>query len=225
MSRRTRSAGFAAAAALCAGLAAASTGEDTELAAEYGELREVVVAAEPLAAGRELKDETAKRSLELRRVPASFVPPDALISVEQALGRTPAATVPAGGYVLSSQLASAHAAGVEPAPPQRLDAGQRPVEIVVQAAGALADSTGSGGRVDVVVTSEPGPGGGAGRTYVAAQAVRLLELAPAAGAAPDEIMPQAASDSWTAVLALTRGQSLKLIHAESFARSVRLIES
>jgi hypothetical protein len=38
-------------------------------------------------------------------------------------------------------------------------------------------------------------------------------------------MPQAASDSWTAVLALTRGQSLKLIHAESFARSVRLIES
>ena len=55
MSRRTRSAGFAAAAALCAGLAAASAGEDAGIAAEYGELREVVVAAQPLAAGRKLE--------------------------------------------------------------------------------------------------------------------------------------------------------------------------
>ncbi len=55
MSRRTRSAGFAAAAAMCAGLAAASASESTGLAAEYGELREVVVAAQPLAAGQKLQ--------------------------------------------------------------------------------------------------------------------------------------------------------------------------
>ncbi len=169
----------------------------------------------------------AERGLELRRVPASFVPPDALIAVEQALGRTPAATIPAGGYVLSSQLAER--AG-QPTPsrasPRASTPGSGRSRSSSRPPARSPDSRARGGRVDVVVTSEPGPGGGAGRTYVAAQAVRLLELAPAAaGAAPDEIMPRAASDSWTAVLALTRGQSLKLIHAESFARSVRLIES
>ena len=222
MSRRTRAAGFAAAAALCAGLAAAATGKGTEGAGQYGELREVVVAAQTLAPERELRGERARRSLELRRVPASFVPPDALVSVDQAMGRTPAATIPAGGYVLTSQFLRAHGMGARQAAPQRIGPGRQPVEIAVQAAGTLA---GPGRRVDVIVTSEPGPGGGAGRTYVAARAVRLLELAPAAGAgSPDEIMPEPAGDSWSATLALTREQSLKLIHAESFARSVRLIE-
>ncbi len=226
MSRRTRAAGFATAAALCAGLAAAATGASTDAKGEYGELREVLVAAQPLAAGQKLSAEILRRSLALRRVPATFVPPDALISTDQALGQTPAATIPAGGYVLTSQLARTPQASLSRDSPQRLEPGHRPVEIAVQAAGSLADSAGPSRHVDVVVTSEPGPGGGAGRTYVAAAGVRLLELAPAtSGAGSDELVSPSGGDSWTAVLALTRGQSLKLIHAESFARSVRLIGS
>ena len=38
----------------------------------------------------------------------------------------------------------------------------------------------TGTRVDVIVTTEPGPEGGRGRTYVAASGVRLLDLAEAA---------------------------------------------
>jgi len=223
--RRRRAFGFAIAAALCAGLAASATGGGPDASAQYGELRQVVVASEVLPSGRELRGGLVRRSLELRRVPESFVPPDALVSIEQALGRTPAAAIPAGGYVLASQLRSTAGPSEQRALPHRLGPGRRPVEIAVEAAGALAGASAVRKPVDVVVTSEPGPGGGSGRTYVAAQAVKLLALVPAPGAAPDDLLPGPPSDAWTATLALTRGQSLKLIHAESFARSVRLIES
>ena len=91
MSRRGRGAGrFAAAAAICAGLAAAATGGAPDGDAErYGALREVVVATEPLPAGRPLRRAVAAEALEVRRIPASFVAPDALASPAQALGRAP----------------------------------------------------------------------------------------------------------------------------------------
>jgi hypothetical protein len=104
-----------------------------------------------------------------------------------------------------------------------LGAGRQPVEIAVAGAEALAaggdDPTGM--LVDVVVTTEPGPGG-EGRTYVAAAGVRLLALLEGAGGdgAND---PLATAGQWEATLALTRPQALRLIQAESFARSVRLI--
>ncbi|MFN8161499.1 MAG: hypothetical protein U0R52_10720 [Solirubrobacterales bacterium] len=63
--------------------------------------------------------------------------------------------------------------------------------------------------MDVVVTSEP-TGPGPGRTYVAAPAVALLGLSPGPGGA-------------AATLALTRGQALRLIAAENFARQVTLL--
>lgn len=225
MSRRTRALGFTVAAALCAGLAASSTGGGTDAGAEYGALREVVVAATALPAGRKLRAEVVRRALELRRVPESFVPPDALVSVDQAVRRTPVAEIAAGGYVLNSQLQTNPGAGEAPASAQRLGPGRRAVEIAVEAAGAIAGAPGLRRRVDVIVTSEPGPGGGAGRTYIAVRAVKLLELAPAAGGPPNEEILQGPTEAWTATLALTRGESLSLIHAESFARSVRLIES
>jgi hypothetical protein len=73
----------------------------------------------------------------------------------------------------------------------------------------------------VVVTTEPGPGGGAGRTYIAAEGVRLLDLR--SGGAGSAGLPGADPSSWVATLALTRSQALRLIQAESFARAVRLI--
>ena len=222
MSRRGRAVAFAAAAALCAGLAASATGGPADDATSvFGELRDVVVATEPLPGHRPVRERDLRRALEVRRVPERFLPPDALADPGQALGRSPAAAIPAGGYLLGSQLESPDAAGGRP---QQLGPGRRPVEIGVQAAGPLATrAAASGRRVDVVVTSEPGPGGGAGRTYVAAKAVGLLELRPAGQAGGEDLLASPGGEAWIATLALTREQALRLIHAESFARGVRLI--
>jgi Flp pilus assembly protein CpaB len=222
VSRRARAVAFAAAAALCAGLAASATGgPGTDPTEQIGELRDVVVATDALPARQTLSEGVIRRALELRRVPERFVPPDALSSPTEALGRSPAVPITAGGYLLGSQL---ERRGAERERPQRLEEGRRPVEIGVQGAGALgAGPGGPGRRVDVVVTSEPGPGGGAGRTYVAASGVALIELRPAQRSAPDDVLAGPAADAWVATLALSRAQALRLIHAESFARSVRLI--
>ena len=212
MSRRARAVGFAAAAALCAGLAAGATGAEPDPAAQFGTLREVVVAAEPLPARRSLRP----GELELRRVPESFVPPDALESPAQVAGRKPVAPVPAGGYVLASQLASA---GRHPSSRPELQTGLVPLEITVAAAAPLEGSAAD--RVDVVVTTEPGPGR-TGRTYVAAPGVALLDLRAAAEPG-SEVVPGPSAESSVATVAVTRAQALHLIQAESFARSIRLI--
>lgn len=75
-------------------------------------------------------------------------------------------------------------------------------------------------RVDVVVTTEPGPGA-RGRTFVAARAVPLLALA---GAGHSDSASLSGLPTYVATLALNRAQALRLIDAESFARAVRLIE-
>jgi pilus assembly protein CpaB len=217
--RRGRAIGFAAAAALCAGLAASAAGGGPDPATELGPLREVVVTRAPLSAGRRLRDRDLAKALEVRRVPARFVPPGALSAPVQAAGRAPVAAIPAGAYLLASQLELPDAGRRRHGD---LDAGRRPVQIEVAAAGALAARPRPDRRVDVVVTTEPEPGGGAGRTYVAAEAVQLLDLRPA-GAPAGDPLPGAPASAWTATLALTRADALRLIQAESFARSVRLI--
>ena len=224
MSRRARAVAFAVAAALCAGLAASATGgSGDQVAAQLGELREVVVAAEPLPARRPLSERTLREALELRRVPERFLPPDAVSDPAQALGRSPVAPIPAGGYLLASLLGVEKAKGERP---RRLGAGRRPVEITVEAAGALESAAAAPARrVDVVVTEEEGPIAGRGRTYVAATAVRLLDLRAAGETGGADVLPGPASGAFVATLALTRSQALRLIEAESFARSVRLIGS
>lgn len=205
MSSRTRAGAFAAAAAVCAGLAAAASGSGEGDPSRYGPLREVVVAVRPVPAHRELRPAAIGRLLEVRRVPESFAPPGTLTSPAQAIGRSPAFPIPAGSYLLASQLA---AAADRRRRPGRLRAGETPVEIAVEGAAALAGRAGE--RVDVVVT---GSGVRPGRTYVAASGVRLLELRP----------DGATQDRWTATLALSREQALKLIRAESLAGSIRLL--
>ena len=125
----------------------------------------------------------------------------------------PAVPVPAGSYLLAAQLRAPRARAAGP----RLGRGRRPVEIAVSGAGALIAFGGQpvGSKVDVVVTTEPS-GSGNGHTYVAAPAVPLLGLAPAAEGSGE-------TDSATATLGLTRAQALRLIAAESFARRVTVI--
>ena len=220
MSRRRRAIVFGSAAAVCAGLAAgAAGGEGGGLPSEVGELRPVVVTVRALAARQRIDGRELDGAFVVRRVPERFLPPDALETPAAIAGRAPAVTIPAGSYVQASQFA--HAPAERRSRPPSVAAGQRPVEIRVTAAGALAQRS-RPGPVDVVVTTEPGPGG-RGRTYVAAHAVDLLELRPEAGGAEGDVLPGPELDAWVATLALTRDQALRLIQAESFARSVRLI--
>jgi Flp pilus assembly protein CpaB len=213
MSRRARAIAFgigALVAAIAAGAIADGYGDS--VARGYGALRPVVVASAQLAAGKGLDPTAVEGDLEVRQVPARFVPPGALHVPAEALGLVPAAAIPSGAYLLASQLRPPHTA--RPGP--RLAAGRRPVQIAVSGAAALgvggADPVGS--RVDVVVTTEPDDGG-AGRTYVAAAAVPLLGL----GASPEGDATGAAE----ATLGLTRPQALRLIAAESFARQVTVM--
>jgi Flp pilus assembly protein CpaB len=218
VSHRTRAAGFVATAAVCAGLAAASAGAGDGEDAALGRLRSVVVATKALPARRALDRDAIAAGLEVRRIPEAFAAPDALANPAEAIGRRPAAPVPAGAYLVGSQLLSPRRPGDMASP--ELDAGRRPVEIAVAAAGPLASEVGE--LVDVIVTGEPVAGSGGGRTYVAAAEVELLDLRPAE---ETDIAsgPLPAGDAAIATLALKRGQALRLIHAQSFAREVRLI--
>jgi Flp pilus assembly protein CpaB len=222
MSRRARAAAFAAAALVCAALSAGlAGGYHSDVAAQLGPLRPVVVARQALPAGRALEPEAIARATEVRRIPSRFAPPGALGDPSQAIGLAPATPITAGSYLLSSQLETPSTD--RPDPERRLDSGRRPVEITVAAAGALTAAPTRGRRVDVVVTTEPGPGGGPGRTYVAAEAVELIDLRSGAETHPADALPGAPVEAWIATLALTRSQALRLIQAESFARAVRLI--
>jgi Flp pilus assembly protein CpaB len=214
MSRRGRSLAFLLAALVAAaGAAAIADGYGTRVARGYGELRPVLVAAEALRKGQEIDPALAGTGLEVRRVPVRFVPPGALATPAEAVGLVPAAPIPAGSYLLASQLQPPRASHLGPS----LGRGRQPVEIAVSGADALAVAGGeaAGVRVDVVVTTEPS-GSGHGRTYVAAAAVPLLALSPGAdGPGPGGIT--------AATLGLTRAQALRLIAAQSFARQVTVI--
>ncbi|MDQ2631675.1 MAG: SAF domain-containing protein [Actinomycetota bacterium] len=214
MSRRGRAVGFLLAALLAATAAAAvADGYGDRVVKGYGELRPVLVASADLQAGEEIDPRIAAEGLEVRRVPVRFAPPGALAAPSEALGLAPGATIPAGSYLVASQLRPAGAAREGAS----LGDGRQPVEIVISGAGALTalGTQPVGSKVDVVVTAEP-DGAGDGRTYVAAAAVPLLGLGPGGEGGTGEA---------TATLGLTRPQALQLIAAQSFARRVTVIPS
>jgi Flp pilus assembly protein CpaB len=223
VSRRGRAVAFLVVALACAVIAASiASGYGSSVANQFGDLRPVVVSTAELRGGEAIGPGEL-RSLEVRRVPVRFAPPDALESAQEAIGRVPAAPVPAGTYLLASQLRAPRSDRPRPGRP-RLDRGRRPVEIAVTGAEALAATGASpeGSRVDVVVTTEPGPGS-KGRTYIAARQVELLALREGGGGVGGEEPALGAAGDWSATLALTRAEALDLIQAENFARQVRLM--
>jgi pilus assembly protein CpaB len=209
VSRRRRALLLLAAALLC-GLLAATVARRyrSQVEGQYGPLRPVLVTAADLPPGQAIGPDAA---LVVRRVPAAFVPPGALRRPRDALGRAPGATLPAGSYVLGSQLVLPQQAQPDPPGAGR---GRRPVQLPVSGAEALllGGTSPEGSRVDVVV-SQRGGLGGAAKTYVAAEGVRLLAIAKPAG--PGE--------GWSATLALSREQALDLIGAEGAGRELRLL--
>jgi pilus assembly protein CpaB len=222
MSRRGRAIAFLLVALACAAVAASiAGGYGSSVAGQFGNLRAVVVTAAELRSGEVIGPGDLRR-LEVRRVPARFVPPDALSSPDEAVGHAIATPLPSGSYLLASQLRTPRSGKARPR--ARLEAGRRPVEIAADGAEALAATGGSpeGSRVDVVVTTEPGPGA-KGRTRIAAEGVELLALSEGGGAADPDQPALGAGGAWSATLALTRRQALRLIQAENFARQVRLM--
>jgi Flp pilus assembly protein CpaB len=212
MGRRGRALVFGVAALFAAVAAAAiADGYGKSVARGYGELRPVLVAASKLPAGRAIDPEVAAGELQVRRVPVRFVPPGALRAPAEAIGLAPGAAIPAGSYLLASQLRAPRPAGE---PSGGLGHGRSPVEIAVSGAEALLVSGADpiGATVDVIVTTEPS-GSGTGRTYVAAAGVPLLALGPAAEA----------GGTAAATLGLTKPQALRLIAAQSFARRVTIL--
>ena len=213
MSRRARAVAFLLAALVAAAAAATiADGYGDSIVRGYGRLRPVLVAGTDLRAGKPIDPKLAAEGLEVRRVPVRFVPAGVLAAPPEAVGLVPAASIPAGSYLLAAQLHPPGGSGAGSALPQ----GRRPVEIAVSGSGAL-QALGAppvGAKVDVAVTTEAG-GSGDGRTFVAAPAVPLLGLGPGAEGVE--------SETATATLALTRSQALRLIQAESFARRITLI--
>ena len=216
MTDRARPLAFACGAVACALLAAAAAGGGGNGAQGLGELRAVAVSARPLGRGVEIGSPGTGDAFEVRRVPAEFAPPDAIATPADAAGLRLATALPQGSYLTASDLAPTDGGGgsrEHGAPP----ANTTPVEVAVSAAAALAaGGMRPGALVDVVVAGVPGPGPGAGRTYVAAERVPLLGLArmPAEPGVPER---------WRATLALTRPAALELIRAESLGRSLRLL--
>jgi Flp pilus assembly protein CpaB len=212
VSRRTRALLFLAAALVCAVLAAVVAGRyRSRVEARYGPLRPVVVSTAELPVGRPIGVDQAGSDLAVRRVPASFVPPGALVRPADALGRAPSAIIPSGSYVLAAQLAvPTHDTPRTPGVGQ----GLRPVEVPVAGAGALTvgEVPPEGSRVDVVVSRQAGLGRSA-QARIAATAIKLLALRSPAG--PGE--------GWSATLAVTEQQALALIAAQSGGREIRLL--
>ncbi|MGI9020204.1 MAG: SAF domain-containing protein [Solirubrobacterales bacterium] len=220
MSRRARAIAFAGMALVSAALAASLAGEYRDgVASQLGELREVVVVAERLRAGEPLRPVAARETLEVRRVPARFAPIDAIAHPSQAIGSAVRGPVPAGAYLTASLLRAPEsrtrtASGPGP--------GREAVEIAVAGAGALMTTRNPAGRLfDVVATTEPSAGGPGGSTRVVAHGVELLALSEAAPAGDELGAP--AGGVWTATLAASREDALRLIQAHNYAREVRLI--
>ena len=219
MKSRARAAAFAVGALACAGLSAAVAGSaQAPVGGGFGELRSVVVTTAPLEPGAVIGRKETEALLAERRVPESFVPPDALSSPLEALGRKVATTLPPGSYLTGSAFKLRTGGGSQP--PGGAPRGSTPVEITVRGAGALAVAkVRPGDLVDVVVSGDSAPGPDTARTYVAAAGVQLLDLREA------RAEPGLDSDRWIATLALTREQALRLIRAESVAAQVRLLAS
>ncbi|HSD24790.1 MAG TPA: Flp pilus assembly protein CpaB [Solirubrobacterales bacterium] len=212
MSRRARALAFLIAALICAVLAATVAGRyRSRLEARYGPLRPVVVATTALDADEPIGPDRAPAALAVRRVPASFVPPGALTRLGDAIGRAPAAPIPAGAYLIGAQLVIPHAR--EPRAPG-LASGLRPIQVAVAGAEALTvgGAAPEGHKVDVVVSRQAGLGRSA-RAHIAANGVKLLAL----GA------PNGPGEPWNATLAVTEQQALSLIAAQSAGREIRLL--
>jgi pilus assembly protein CpaB len=194
------------------GLAASQVRErERSVDAKVGPLVPVVVASRDIPPDERLRP----ADLAVRRVPARFVPPDALGARARLAGARAAVPVAAGAYITAGVLQGAAAAGERPLRP-----GERALELGV-AGGGLA-LAGTGSRVDVLVSTRHHDG--AGRTFVALEDVALLDLRPAGGGAlaAGQTLDEPPATA-LATLRVTPRQAVYLTAAETFAHEIRLL--
>jgi pilus assembly protein CpaB len=209
--RRSRAIGLLLVAVIL-GAAAALLVErrQAEIDASVGSLQPVLVATADLPRDRAITPKLARRTLATRRVPARFVPPDALQDQAQAIGYAAIATIVSGDYVTSSDLASAER---EPAG----DPGGRVIDVAIAGGESLLDQVEPGTLVDVVVTSDA-----TGRvSYLALQRIELLSVGANGGEA--STTGDARPTDAVATLRVTLRQAITLAAAQNFAREIRLV--
>ena len=203
--------------ALASGGVAASEVHDRErrAAERLGPEVEVLVAARDLRAGTRVR----RDALALRRVPARFAPPGALASAAAVVGARVAVPVQAGGYLDAGLLASTEHGRGTGAVRKR----ERAVTVEVAGGTPLAGLA-PGARVDVLVSTETGAGGG--RTVMALAGAELLRIGEAGGSAyadPDAAEPPPTGPTALATLRVTVRQAIYLTAADNFASEIRLL--
>ncbi|MEX0620692.1 MAG: hypothetical protein WD181_03855 [Solirubrobacterales bacterium] len=209
MSRSRRIFLLVSAAVIAAGLGIALvSGYSASVTESYGRLRAVVVVTRLIGAGELVSPKLAGARTEVRQVPVRFVPAGAISRPVLALGYEASVPLAAGSYLTRGALRRPGSGRPER---PRIGRGRVPVELTVSGAGVLS---GAGRLVDVLVTRE-GRIGGQGKTEVAAEEVPLITVG-----GPD---PDAGTGLTKVVLGLTRGQAIRLIDAESFARRVTVL--
>ena len=217
--RRRRGLLLLSAALASGGLAASQVHErERRVEAQVGPAVPVLVAARHLAPGARVP----ARALAVRRVPARFLPPDALASAAGVVGLRPAAPVAAGGYVTAGLFEGSNH---EQSGDGGVGRGERAVTVEVSGAAGLA----AGSRVDVLVSTESGAGGG--RTLMALAGADLLRLGPgsagadaaAAGPGRGDVPDAASAATALATLRVTLRQAVYLTAADNFAREIRLL--
>jgi pilus assembly protein CpaB len=191
------------------GLAATQVGQRVrDVEARVGPLVPVVVTTRSLRPEQELSPDR----LAVRRVPRRFAPPDAVTSVSDARGLRTGVALPPGSYLTEAALRGAP--GESDRSPLR--PGERAVEVSVSGGQALTGSAAPGARVDVLVSTERG--GGGGKSFVALEDVELLGLR---SGSPGEGGNDRADS--VATLRVTLRQGVYLAAAQNFAREVRLL--
>jgi pilus assembly protein CpaB len=198
------------------GLAASQVHERERRAADrLGPEVEVLVAARDIRAGGRI----ARDAVGVRLVPARFVPPDALPSADGVIGARTATALAAGGYVTTSLLD-----GGEKRDDIGLRRGERTVTVEVTGGTTLAGLQ-PGSRVDVLVSTETGAGGG--RTTMALAGAELLRVEAGASGSYEGADPAsgagAAGSTTLAGLRVSLDQAIYLTAADNFAREIRLL--
>jgi pilus assembly protein CpaB len=193
------------------GLAASNVaGREAALARRVGDLVDVVVAREPIAAGAPVRE----RALAVRRVPRRFAPAGAIASPQAVIGLRAAVDIAAGTDIAASMVGDGRAPPADPA----IRRGERVARVVALAAPELVTP---GSHVDVLVTPEPREGA-SGEAVLALEDVEVLDAVPAAaGDGPSgRSEPGGRVD---ASLRVTLRQAVYLAAAQDFARELRLL--
>jgi pilus assembly protein CpaB len=154
-------------------------------------------------------------------VPVRFVPPDVLPSADGVIGARTSASVAAGGYLTASLFE-----GESQRETGALRRGERKVTVDVVGGSALAGLR-PGARVDVLVSTETGAGGG--RTTMALAGADLLSVEAGGAGGYQGADPGADSGdirsgpTAVATLRVSLEQAIYLTAADNFAREIRLL--